>query len=158
MSKKSIKEIVAEELDVFLKQNGYELYHIEFVKEAKDWYLRIFIDRSPSSGEEGIGTDDCEKVSRFISERLDTLDPIEKNYYLEVSSPGLDRPLLVPEHYQKYSGREVDFILFKALNGKKAFTALLKGIEENQVNVMLDGTETGFSLDQIAKARLTIVF
>ncbi|MBR1993470.1 MAG: ribosome maturation factor RimP, partial [Firmicutes bacterium] len=70
----------------FLAAEGYELYNIEFVKEGKDWFLRVYVDMA--SGEGYIGTEDCEKVSRFLSEKLDEEDPIEQNYYLEVSSPG----------------------------------------------------------------------
>ena len=86
MAKIRIKELVAEELAGFLGENGLELYNVEFIKEGKDWFLRVYIDRTDDSSG-GISTDDCEKVSRYLSARLDELDPIEQNYYLEVSSP-----------------------------------------------------------------------
>ena len=93
MAKKKIKDIVAEELEDFLKENGYELYNVEFVKEGKDWFLRVYIDKVPAADapeeENYISTDDCETISRYLSERLDETDPIPQNYYLEVSSPGL---------------------------------------------------------------------
>ena len=93
MAKKKITEIVAEELDGFLRENGYELYNIEFVKEASDRILRVYIDWKQDGEVRYIGTDDCEKVSRYLSKRLDELDPIEGSYLLEVSSPGIDRTL-----------------------------------------------------------------
>jgi len=93
MAKKNITEIVTDELRGFLSENGYKLYNIEFVKEAKDYILRVYIDRAQGGEGKYIGTDDCEKVSRYLSRRLDELDPIEKSYILEVSSPGIDRAL-----------------------------------------------------------------
>ena len=79
----------------FLEESGLELYNVEFVKEGRDWFLRVYIDKLSPSEEEYVSTDDCEKVSRFLSDQLDRLDLIEQNYYLEVSSPGMDRPCLL---------------------------------------------------------------
>lgn len=103
MAKKKITVLAEELLSGFLQEEGLELYHSEFVKEGKDWFLRIYIDKP--EGEGYIGTEDCEKVSRFLSEKLDEADPVEQNYYLEVSSPGMDRELVKPEHYQRYLGQ-----------------------------------------------------
>ena len=89
-------------------------------KWGKDWFLRVYIDRTDDSAG-GIGTDDCEKVSKFISARLDELDPIEQNYYLEVSSPGMDRALLKESDYVRFAGRWVNVTLYQGLNGKKTF-------------------------------------
>ncbi|MEG1584551.1 MAG: ribosome maturation factor RimP, partial [Anaerovorax sp.] len=91
-----------------------------------DWFLRVYIDSE--SEDTGIGTDDCEKVSRFLSGRLDELDPIEQNYYLEVSSPGMDRALLKDSDYEKYAGKMVDITLYKAIDGKKNISGILEGI------------------------------
>src|SRR5690554_3953605 len=112
MSKKNVTELVKKELQPFFEKESYVLYNTEFVKEGKEW---------PTS----VGTDDCEKVSRYLSSRLDVLDPIEQNYYLEVSSPGLDRPLLKDEDYRRYRGELVDIKLYKGLDGKKNFVAKL---------------------------------
>jgi ribosome maturation factor RimP len=86
MAKSSIKDLVAKELEEFLEKNGYELYNVEFIKEGKDWFLRVFIDRNQGSEAEGISTDDCEKVSKYLSARLDELDPIKQNYYHDVEA------------------------------------------------------------------------
>jgi len=159
MAKQKITEIAKLELKDFLHDNGYELYNIEFIKEAKDWFLRVYIDWKDYEEGKHIGTDDCEKVSRYLSERLDELDPIENNYYLEVSSPGLDRALLEEKHYLRYSGKEVDVSLYKALNGKKTFSGTLKGLVSGHV-VIIDekGAEIEFAKEQIAKTKLKIVF
>jgi len=159
MSKKKITEIAMQELKGFLHDNGYELYNVEFVKEAKDWFLRIYIDWEDYEANKYISTDDCEKVSRFLSARLDELDPIEKNYYLEVSSPGLDRVLLKEKDYSRYSGKEVDVSLYKALDGKKTFSGTLKGLADDKIVIMDEkGTEMEFPKEQVAKTKLKIVF
>ena len=158
MAKKKITEIAAEELEGFLRENGYELYNVEFVKEAKDWFLRVYIDWEQAEEEKRIGTDDCEKVSRYLSERLDELDPIEKKYYLEVSSPGIDRALLKDKDYLRYSGKEVEVSLYKALDGKKSFSGTLKGLYGGRI-VIADGkgNETEFLKEQVAKTKLKMV-
>ena len=153
MSKKSIKEIVSAELSGFLQEHGFELYHIEYVKEAKDWYLRVYIDRLDGSY---ISTEDCEVVSRYLGQRLD--DPIEQNYYLEVSSPGLDRPLLLPDHFKKYIGKEIDLTCYQPIDGKKSFTARLTDFQDHKVILALEGKTIELTMEQIAKARLTIDF
>jgi len=159
MSKQKITEIARQELQSFLSENGYELYNIEFVKEAKDWFLRVYIDWSDYESEKYISLDDCEKVSRYLSERLDAIDPIEKNYYLEVSSPGIDRPLLEEKHYVRYTGKEVDISLYKAIDGKKAFSGILKGLKDDKITIIDEkNVEIEFALEQVAKTKLKIIF
>ena len=123
MAKKKITEVVAELLSGYLEEQGMELYNVEFVKEAKDWFLRVFIDKLPGEAEEQyISTDDCEMVSRYLSEKLDEVDPIEQNYYLEVSSPGLDRILLREKDFIRFAGHPVEVNLYKSIDGKKHYT------------------------------------
>ena len=159
MAKKKIAEIAEGLLKDFLRDNGYELYHIEFIKEAKEQFLRVYIDWEPDLEDRYIGTADCEKVSRFLSEKLDELDPIESNYYLEVSSPGLDRALLTDKHYMRYSGKEVDVSLYKAVGDRKKFSGTLKGIEDDKI-VIIDekGNEIKFPKEQVARAKLRVNF
>lgn len=157
MAKKKITEIAAEMMADFLRQEGYELYNIEFVKEGKDWFLRVYVDMA--SGEGYIGTEDCEKVSRFLSEKLDEEDPIEQNYYLEVSSPGMDRPLLKREHYERYVGSEVEIRLYKGKDGTKNIQGVLDSIEGETVTVTdHDNKEWKLELSEIAKANLAVIF
>lgn len=122
-----IENIVEEITRDFFEENGFMLWDTEFVKEGRDWFLRVYVDNadgavseaelSENNGdEEGFGnwsenyisTDDCEVVSRFLSEKLDEADPIEQEYYLEISSPGMDRKLFKPEHFRKFIGSTVD--------------------------------------------------
>ena len=157
MAKKKITEIAAEMMADFLATEGYELYNIEFVKEGKDWFLRVYVDMA--SGEGYIGTEDCEKVSRFLSERLDEEDPIEQNYYLEVSSPGMDRPLLTKAHYERYVGSEVEIRLYKGKDGIKNIQGVLDSIEGETVTVTdHDNKKWELELAEIAKANLAVIF
>ena len=162
MLKKKTTEIVAELLAPFLKEEGYELYRLEYVKEAKDWYLRVFIETSPKEPGEwpgNVGTDDCEKVSRYLSEKMDELDPIEQNYYLEVSSPGMDRPLLKENDYIRYRGEFVDVKLYESINGKKSLTAKL--IEMGETDLKLEdenGNLIEIPKEKVSITRLSVVF
>ena len=166
MAKKKITEIVEEITADFLTENGLELYNSEFVKEGKDWFLRVYIDRLPKEGADGnveeeyVSTDDCESVSRFLSAELDRLDPIEQNYYLEVSSPGLDRALLKEKDFIRFCGHMVDISLYKAIDGKKAFQGTLKGLTDDNKVVITDekGEEIVFPREQVAKTRLAVIF
>lgn len=157
MAKKKITEIAAEMMADFLQKEGYELYNIEFVKEGKDWFLRVYVDIA--SGEGYVGTEDCEKVSRFLSEKLDEEDPIEQNYYLEVSSPGMDRPLLKKEHYERYVGSEIEIRLYKGKDGTKNIQGVLNSIEEDVITVTdHDDKEWKLELSEVAKANLAVIF
>ena len=172
MAKKKITEVVAELAEGFLAENGYELYNTEYVKEGRDWFLRVYIDKVQAETEEEqtyIGTEDCEKVSRFLSEKLDEADPIEQNYYLEVSSPGMDRPLVRPEHYERYTGEEVEVRLYKALDGVKNIQGVLEsfdpesGVVTVKAQIPRKGGKTEevayeLPLSDIAKANLAVVF
>lgn len=155
MGKVKVTDLVAREITPFLEENGYELFMTEFVKEGKDWYLRVYIDK-----EEGISIADCEKVSGFLGKRLDELDPIEQNYFLEVSSPGMDRPLIKDSDYEKYKGRIVDVMLYKGVDGSKQFTGELLGLENNTVMIKddLSGQERAFSMESVAKVKLAVIF
>lgn len=115
------------------KQLGAEVYDIEYKKEGKDYYLRIFIDKDG-----GVGINDCENYSRLISPMLDNEDPIKDNYILEVSSPGMFRKLNTEKHFEKYIGSRVEVKLYKSENGKKSVTGTLKGYADGTVTVLTD--------------------
>ncbi len=115
------------------KQLGAEVYDIEYKKEGKDYYLRIFIDKDG-----GVGINDCENYSRLISPMLDNEDPIKDNYILEVSSPGMFRKLNTQKHFEKYTGSRVEVKLYKSENGKKSVTGTLKGYANGTVTVLTD--------------------
>lgn len=171
MGKKKITDVVAELSGDFLANNGYELYNTEFVKEGRDWFLRVYIDKvqADEGGPQYVSTEDCEKVSRFLSEKLDEADPIEQNYYLEVSSPGMDRPLIRPEHYERYVGEEVEIKLYKARDGVKHIQGVLESFDKDAGAVVVrcpdpgkngnpEGKTYELTLAEIAKANLAVVF
>ena len=138
-------------------ENQVEIYDVEYVKEGSDWYLRCYIDK-----EEGVTIDDCEKVSRALSDELDKGDFIEDAYILEVSSPGLGRQLKKDKHLEKSLLEEVDIKTYKPVNGKKEFTGVLKAFDENTVTLGTgDEKETEdivFNRKEIAAIKLTLDF
>lgn len=141
-------------LEPILTANHFELYDVEFVKEASNWYLRAYIDK-----ENGITVDDCETVSRALSDLLDKHDFIPEAYILEVSSPGLGRQLKRDKHFEKSIGEEVEIKLFKPLNKKKEYIGLLKAFDQNAITIELeDKTSMEISRADIAMVRLTFDF
>ncbi|MCQ2550599.1 MAG: ribosome maturation factor RimP [Clostridia bacterium] len=153
MAKVKITTQVSDLLAPFLEENGLELYDVEFVKEGRDWFLRVYIDK-----DDYVDTDDCELVSRFLSEKLDEEDPIEQNYYLEVSSPGMDRAIRNEAEYQKYSGRVVDVKLYSQVDGQKEFQGTLKGLVDGQVIIEDEKGSHSFPLEAISKTKLAVLF
>jgi len=143
----------------FGAQNGYELSRTEFIKEGDAWYLRVFVDKLDENGYASMGTDDCEAVSRFLSEKLDEADPIRQNYYLEVSSPGLDRPLLKESDFARFKGHEIDVRLYKAFNGQKKMHGVLKNKDENYLDLTdMAGCTHRIPSELVSSVRLTVIF
>ena len=131
---------------------GFEVYDVEFVKEGGARFLRIYLDKSG-----GISIDECEEFSRIIGELLDKKDPIPQNYYLEVSSPGIERRLRHREHFEKAVGETVDIHLYKAINGSKTLTGILTEIDdENNITIEADGEKT--TIPQSAASRANVHF
>lgn len=157
MAGQSIKKLVAEETSEFFDKNGYELYNVEFVKEGSDWFLRVYIDMIDP--DRYVGTEDCEKVSRYLSDMLDKKDPVSQSYYLEVSSPRMDRTLLKDADFERYAGKRVELSLYKAMNGQKKLEGILKGLEGDEI-VITDDAENILRLQkkQVAKTKLVVVF
>lgn len=112
---------------------NYEIYHIEYVKENGEYYLRIYIEK-----EGGITLSDCEALSRRVSDLMDEKDPIPEAYFLEVSSPGLNRTLFTEAHYKRFVGREVMVKLAKAIDGKKSVKGILKEVNEENIIIEAD--------------------
>jgi ribosome maturation factor RimP len=128
---------------------GYELVGVEFHPTSANALLRVYIDK-----ESGVNLDDCARVSHQISGVLDVEDAIEKRYTLEVSSPGLDRPLVEAKHFRSFAGRRIKVELDVPMDGRIRFTGLLKGIRDDEVVVEIEGLERLIPLNQIKKARL----
>jgi len=154
-----VKQIV-EDLLKPLESEGYEIWNVEYVKEGKEKQLRVFIDR-----EGGICLDDCEAVSRCLSEKLDAENPIDEAYSLVVSSPGMDRPLLKKEHFERYAGEPVEVALYKGFEGRKKFSALLGARTESELLVTPINSETlepetgeiAIPLEIVSKVNLMVV-
>ena len=127
---------------------NYEIYHVEYVKENGEYYLRIYIEK-----EGGITLSDCEALSRRVSDLMDEKDPIPEAYFLEVSSPGLNRALFTEAHYKRFVGREVMVKLTKAIEGKKSIKGILKEVNEENIIVEAD-TLISIPKDKIKSANI----
>lgn len=155
MSKKENYEQKAEAmLEPIISEKGFELVDVEYVKEGGTWYLRAYIDK-----EGGITIDDCEAVSRAFSEKLDQEDFIEDAYIMEVSSPGLGRPLKKEKDYVRSMGKELEIRTYRAIDKQKEFYGILTAYDNNSVTIeMEDGSERTFEKNEIALIRLAFDF
>jgi len=144
---KNIAEPLAEEL-------GYELVDVEFVKEGNRYFLRIFIDKPG-----GVNLDDCQKMSQLVGKKLDEVDPIDVSYYLEVSSPGLDRPLKTDKDLKRNLGKEIEVKLYEQLEGKKILEGVLENFTEDEIILKVDEDKViNISRNKIALIKLAIKF
>ena len=136
-----------------IEANNFELVDVEYVKEAGNWYLRVYVDK-----EGGIAVDDCEVVSRALSDKLDADDFIEDSYILEVSSPGLGRPLKKEKVYVRSIGKEVDIHLYKSIEKQKEFTGVLKSYTKEEIVLQIEDTDVTFDRANVALIRLSFDF
>lgn len=144
-------EVMAEPI---VTGHGFELVDVEYVKEAGTWYLRLYIDK-----EGGITIDDCEMVSREFSDRLDEEDFIQDAYIMEVSSPGLGRPLKKEKDYKRSLGKEIEIRTYRPVDKQKEFFGILTAYDEKQVTITLENQETRvFQKAEIALIRLAFDF
>ena len=151
---KKVTEVAAELALPFIEEAGCTLWDVEYVREAGTWFLRVYID-APG----GVNINQCEAVSRPLSDALDEADPIEGSYVLEVSSAGADRPLKKPEHFEAFMGHEVELRLYRPMDGRKEFHGQLLGYDKGDVTLMLEGKgEHTFTKKEIALVRLYVTF
>ena len=143
--------LITELIDTTIQALGLDLWGVELLQQGKYSLLRIYIER-----EEGVTIEDCEKVSRQVSALMDVEDPIAGEYTLEVSSPGLDRPLFRIEHYSQYVGSEVDLKLRRPLDGRRKFKGQIIKVSGGIVGLLVEGFEYDLELSDIEKA--SIVF
>ena len=136
-----------------MEEHQFELVDVEWVKEAGTWYLRAYVDK-----EGGISVDDCEIVSRRLSDWLDKEDFITESYILEVSSPGLGRPLKKEKDFARSLGKDVDVKLYRARDKRKDVTGVLKAYDEQTVTIEEEGEELVFERGEIALIRLAFDF
>ncbi|MGX7014401.1 ribosome maturation factor RimP [Vagococcus silagei] len=155
----SVVDVVSDLVQPIMEHNSFELVDIEYVKEGKNWFLRVFIDK-----EGGIDINECALVSEQLGEKLDTIDPdpIPHPYFLEVSSPGAERPLKKETDYEKAIGEYINVSLYQTVEGEKQFQGYLKELTPDQltltVTVKTREKEMTFDRKNIAKARLAIKF
>lgn len=137
-----------------MEQNQFELVDVEYVKEGSNWYLRAYIDKPG-----GITVDDCEVVSRALSDLLDKEDYIKDAYILEVSSPGLGRPLKKDKDFARSIGEDVEIRLYRALNHRKDYEGVLKAFDKETVTILMDKEEElTINRAEIALIRLALDF
>ena len=132
-----------------VEENGVSLWDVRFVKEGANWYLRIIID-----SDSGISIDDCTNVHHAIDPLLDEADPIDRAYYLEVCSPGLERELTRDEHFEQMAGEKVKLKLYKARDGVKEFAGTLKSGDKEKVVLTTEETEIEFARNEISYCKL----
>lgn len=138
----NIEEKVEKLIEPIIKKIGYELYDVEYAKEGKNYFLRIFIDN-----EKGIDLNDCEKVNDSITDILDEENYIKEQYFLEISSPGIERILRKDKHLQQNIGQQINIKLFKKdQNGKKEYTGELK--EFNKENIIIQQEDNKFKIER----------
>lgn len=136
-----------------IEEGNFELVDVEYVKEGSNFYLRVFADK-----EGGINIDDCVLISRALEVKLDEEDFIPDAYILEVSSPGLGRPLKKEKDFKRSIGKDVDIKLFKAVDQKKEFTGVLKDYTADEIVLDIDGEEKRFFRKDLALIRLALNF
>lgn len=144
----SVAERVFDLVKDTVESCGVDLWDVRFVKEGASYYLRIFIDKA-----EGVSINDCTDVSHAVDPLLDEADPIDKSYYLEVCSPGIERELTRPEHFAKSIGKSVQVKLFKAIDGVKEFTGLLKAFDGN-LSLEIDNEIKNFEKGTFSKVHI----
>lgn len=136
-----------------IEENNFELVEVEFIKEGANHYLRLYIDKDG-----GFSINDCTLISRYLEQKLEDDDFIEKAYILEVSSPGIDRVLKKDFEYTKYKGRLVDVKLYKPINKVKEFQGELIGLLDGNVVINENGIELSFDKKDISTCRLAVIF
>lgn len=144
----NIEEKVEKLLESKINELGYELYDVEYAKEGKNYFLRIFIDK-----EDGIDLNDCEKVNDGIMDLLDEADYIKEQYFLEVSSPGIERVLKKQKHFDSAMGEEIEVKLYKPINKEKELEGILTGYDEETITMTYENDEISVPRNNIAQIK-----
>lgn len=146
MSKKKIVDLAFELAKPIVERNNFDLVDVEYVKEGTYWYLRVFIDKAG-----GINIDDCQIVSEELSKQLDKFDPIKTAYHLEVSSPGLDRPLKSDKDFERHLGEDVEVHLYEPYEESKIHQGKLIDFFDNRLIIEEGSKKSAFEKEKIAK-------
>lgn len=153
MNKKELMKKLVKICDESARSLNYELVDVEYVKESGSYYLRVYIDKMG-----GITLDDCQSMSELLSDILDQEDPIENAYYLEVSSPGLDRPLKNDKDLKRNLGKDIEISLYKPLENKKKFEGNLKSFMEDKIIIEVNDNDMEIPRDAISVIKLALKF
>lgn len=154
MSYSKLEMSVLNMADAIAKEEGCYIYDVEYTKEGKSKFLRIFADKEES----GITLDECEAINRKISDALDESSLISDNYILEVSSPGIERRLRTKEHFDRYLGRQVDVGLYKAIDKNKMVSGILKGFEDGKITLETENGELSIMQSEASSVKLHFDF
>lgn len=147
----NVKELAHELAAPIATENGCTVWDVEYVKEAGGWFLRVYIDK-----EGGVDINDCEAISRALSDKLDELDPIEGSYTLEISSAGIDRALKKPEHFAQFLGAEIEIKLYRPLEGRKDHVGKLLSYVDGDITIETASAPILFPKKDVALARLYV--
>ena len=150
MNARAVEEVVLEQAEPIARELGFEVIDVEYLPERGGKVLRVFIDKPG-----GVGVEDCRAVSERLSDLLDVIDPVPGPYRLEVSSPGVERPLRKEADFRRFAGREVEIRTFAPVRGRRHWIGELLGLEEGKVRLRLpDGTQVELPREGISRARL----
>lgn len=152
MKREDIEALVEQVILDKIKDTNLELVDVEYVRE-RDWFLRVYLDKVG-----GLEIEDCQLVSETLTKYLDEKDPIKEKYYLEVSSPGLDRQIKKPKDFIRHKGHKVDISLFKPLDGKKVIIGELAEVDDSILQLVVDGKTENIERNLIANIRLHLDF
>ncbi|MBP2073170.1 ribosome maturation factor RimP [Thermoanaerobacterium butyriciformans] len=148
-----IEELTRNLVAPAIEKNNFELVDVEYKKEGNNWYLRVYIDKNG-----GVTLDDCQIISEYLSEKLDEVDPIENSYILEVSSPGIDRPLKTQRDFDKFKGSLVEVSLYQPIDKKKKYEGELVGLINDKVVITDNGKRKEFDIKDISLVKPVIKF
>ena len=158
MAREDVAAKVTEILNEYLGDKDLDIYRITYKKEGPDWVLRVFLDKTMDAENEYVSIEECEDVTRYLSDKLDEMDFIERSYNLEVSSPGLDRELIRESDYVRFAGREVEVRTYEQIDGMKFIEGVLAGKEGDTVIIETGSKRLEIPSSKISKINLAIVF
>lgn len=158
MAKDDTVSRVSTILEPYLAENSLDIYKIEYKKEGKEWFLRVYLDKISDSEDGYVSIEECEEASRFLSDALDSEDFIDRSYSLEVCSPGLDRELIKDSDFVRFAGKTVEVKTYQQVEGSKEHEGVLIGKEDGIVKIESDNGELAIAEDKISKINLAVIF
>ena len=158
MAREDIPAKVTSMLEEFTEGRELEIYNVIYKKEGPGWVLRVFLDKPMGAESEYVSIEECEEVTRYLSDKLDELDFIDRSYNLEVSSPGFDRELIRESDFVRFAGREVEVKTYQQIEGSKNFEGTLVAKQDDIVIIDVGGKRLEIPADKISKINLAIVF